>query len=126
MDEIAKFIAGVSADIPWHVTAFHPDYKMTGPPRTPVSTLAKAYDTGKAAGLKFVYTGNMPGSVGERENTCCPECATLLIRRYGFHIEENRMVAGKCPDCGTLIPGVWEPQPPSQSDGSRGPRAVGF
>lgn len=126
LTNIAKFIAGVSADIPWHVTAFHPDYKMTGPPRTPVATLIRAYDIGKAAGLRFVYAGNLPGSVGERENTYCPACNELLIRREGFHVIENRMVANACPKCSTHIHGIWEAKPPHNSTGSGYPMPVRF
>ncbi|NLX14920.1 MAG: AmmeMemoRadiSam system radical SAM enzyme [Phycisphaerales bacterium] len=126
LGDIARFIAGVSMDIPWHVTAFHPDYKMSDPPATPASTLKRAYEIGCAAGLKFVYAGNLAGSVGDRENTHCPACGELLIRRSGFHIEENRMTGGHCPGCHADIPGVWEPDAPRRSDDSRFPRAVGF
>jgi pyruvate formate lyase activating enzyme len=126
LTSIAKFLVGVSADIPWHVTAFHPDYKMTGPPRTPTATLIRAYDIGREAGLKFVYAGNLPGGVGERENTYCPSCGELLIRRCGFHVSENRMRGGKCPDCNTDVPGVWEDNAPGQSTGRGTPRPVSF
>ncbi|HVP13257.1 MAG TPA: AmmeMemoRadiSam system radical SAM enzyme [Phycisphaerae bacterium] len=123
--EIARFLAGVSVNIPWHVTAFHPDYKMVGPPATPVSTLLRAYEVGKEAGLHFVYPGNIHGAVGERESTFCPECNALIIRRTGFYVEQNRMkVPGKCPACDASIPGVWEDTAPSQSDGTGIPRAV--
>ena len=110
--EIAEFLAGVSLDIPWHVTAFHPDYKLTDPPRTPVETLLKAYDIGKAAGLRYVYPGNIAGGVGKRESTLCPSCGKMLIRRTGFVVEENRMKGPACPFCATIIPGVWEADPP--------------
>ncbi len=115
LGSIARFVAGVSTDIPWHVTAFHPDYRMGDPPRTPVKTLAKAFDIGKAAGLKFVYTGNLPGALGDRENTYCPDCRTLLIRRQGFTIRENNMRGGRCGKCGAVIPGVWEDVAPTSS-----------
>ena len=108
LKRIAEFVASVSPDIPWHCTAFHPDYRMTGPPPTPTQTLLRAYELGKAAGLKYVYPGNKPGSVGELENTFCPKCRALLIRRYGFSVRENRMNAGKCPECDEPIPGVWQ------------------
>jgi pyruvate formate lyase activating enzyme len=117
LKQIAGFLAGVSPDIPWHVTAFHPDYKMTGPPRTPVETLVRAYEIGKAAGLQYVYAGNLPGGVGKRENTYCPSCERLLIRRRGFIVDENRMKNGACPHCQTKIPGVWEENPPSHTGG---------
>lgn len=121
---MAKFLAGVSPDIPWHVTAFHPDYKMTDPPATPARTLVRAYDLGKAAGLKFVYPGNLPGRVGDRENTYCPACETLLIRRQGFHVLENRMVGRHCPKCQAAIPGVWQDHAPSRSTGTGVPLPV--
>lgn len=104
----AAFIASVSPDIPWHVTAFHKDYKMTDPDNTPPETLIRAAEIGKEEGLRFVYAGNLPGQVGPYESTYCPECGTLLIERYGFSILRNRLTAeGTCPDCGATIPGIW-------------------
>ncbi len=122
--EMARFIAGISVDIPWHVTAFHPDYKMIDPPRTSVKNLDVAYQAGKEAGLHFIYPGNLPGGVGDRENTFCPNCEAVLIRRRGFYVIENRMVAGNCPKCGNSIPGVWEEKAPKSSDGNGFPRAL--
>ncbi|RMF83066.1 MAG: AmmeMemoRadiSam system radical SAM enzyme [Planctomycetota bacterium] len=104
---IAEFLASVSVDIPWHVTAFHPDYKMTDPPRTPPETLLRAADLGRRAGLRFVYAGNLPGMVDGGENTCCPDCGSELITRYGFLVRSNRLEKGRCPDCGAAIPGRW-------------------
>ena len=124
LKQIADYVAGISCDIPWHVTAFHPDYKMTDPPRTPASTLIRAYDIGKAAGLKHVYPGNSPGGVGKRENTYCPSCERLLIRRRGFIVEENKMKGGACPHCKEKIAGVWEDNPPSCTQGSGIPLPV--
>jgi pyruvate formate lyase activating enzyme len=121
---MARFIAGVSCDIPWHVTAFHPDYKMTEPPRTTIHELERAYAAGKEAGLHYVYPGNLPGLVGDRENTCCPTCGAALIRRHGFTVVENRMNGSACRECGTAIPGVWERHAPKRSVGSGIPRAV--
>ena len=118
LTQIAEFVAGVSTDMPWHVTAFHPDYKMTDPPRTPIDTLIRAYDIGKAAGLQYVYPGNTHGQVGNREDTHCPSCQRWLIRRRGFVVEENRMKGSACPFCQTPIPGVWEDSPPSHTHGS--------
>jgi len=115
---IADFLVGVSGAIPWHVTAFHPDYKMTGTPRTPAETLIRAYDIGKAAGLRFVYPGNIHGQVGPRESTFCPACNELLIRRQGFVVEENRMNGDACSKCSTPLPGVWEQNPPRRTLGS--------
>jgi len=109
-DEIksaAEFIAGVSSNIPWHVTAFHQDYKMTGPDNTSTETLIRAAEIGYEAGLNYVYAGNLPGRVGSHEHTFCPNCKSVLIERYGFRILKNRMKAGTCPDCKTAIPGVW-------------------
>lgn len=124
LQSIAKFLAGVSPDIPWHMTAFHPDYKMTDPPRTPMRTLVKAYEIGREAGLRFCYPGNLPGMVGQRENTDCPSCGELLIRRHGFYVKENRMAAGRCPKCATKVPGVWEEHAPAHSDGTGIPLPV--
>lgn len=119
--DIARFIAGVSRDIPWHVTAFHPDYKMTDPSPTPIATLLKAYDYGKEAGLNFVYPGNLHGAVGERENTRCPSCGDLLIERRGFQVLKNSMEGDDCPNCKAKVPGVWEASPPTRSEGSGRP-----
>jgi pyruvate formate lyase activating enzyme len=124
LTDIAKFLAGISPDIPWHMTAFHPDYKMTDPPRTPVSTLIRAYEIGREAGLRFCYPGNLPGMVGDRESTFCPDCGGRLIHRHGFYVKENRMVGGRCPDCGMGVPGVWEDNAPRRSTGTGIPLPV--
>ena len=107
LTKIAEFLAGVDRDIPWHVTAFHEDYKMIGNGNTPASTLLRAYEIGKRAGLRYIYPGNIPGAVGDREGTHCPGCDKVLIGRTGFRVTSYRLVDGKCPDCGTAIPGVW-------------------
>ena len=104
---IADFIAGVSVDIPWHVTAFRPEYKFTDRDRTPADTLARAYSAGKEAGIRHVYAGNLPGLVGNREHTYCHSCDECLIRRRGFHVQDNRLIDGVCPSCQTPIAGVW-------------------
>lgn len=122
--QIAGFVADVSTDLPWHISAFHPDYKMTGPPRTPTETLVRAYDIGKAAGLKYVYPGNVHGGVGKRESTFCPSCEKLLIRRRGFVVEENRMKGGACPFCSEKIAGRWEEDPPAAGTGDGLPLPV--
>jgi len=109
-DEIkaaADFIASVSPDIPWHVTAFHQDYKMTGPDNTSIDTLIRAAEIGYGAGLNYVYAGNLPGRVGNYENTYCPGCKATLIERYGFRVSSNRIRNGVCPDCNRQIPGRW-------------------
>lgn len=107
LTNIAEFIASISADIPWHVTAFHPDYKMKDRGKTPVTTLLKAYKKGKQAGLKFVYLGNMPGQVETTENTYCPECDEPLVIRIGFRVKNNYLQSGRCPKCRECIAGRW-------------------
>jgi len=124
MRRIAEFIVGVSQDIPWHVTAFHPDYKMGDVQRTPAATLAQAYQVGRDAGLRHVYTGNAPGALKHHENTMCPQCNTTLIRRTGFYVEENVMAGDCCPACKTRIAGVWEGNPPRHSNGPGMPQPV--
>jgi pyruvate formate lyase activating enzyme len=109
---IAGFLAGISTDIPWHVTAFHRDYKMLGPDNTPAATLIRAAEIGRASGLRYVYAGNLPGATGPLEDTRCPSCGGTLISRRGFRVLENRLASGgRCPDCGTAIPGVWGSSP---------------
>jgi pyruvate formate lyase activating enzyme len=104
----AQFIASVSPDIPWHVTAFHPDYKMTGPPATTARQLVRAAEIGAAAGLRHVYAGNLPGRVGPWENTFCPDCHELLIERHGYLLRAYKITRdGKCPKCRAAVPGIW-------------------
>ncbi len=105
---IAQFLAGISRDIPWHVSAFHQDYKMTDPPNTAAAQLIRAAEIGAEEGLRFIYAGNLPGRVGPWENTYCPNCHKKLIDRYGYLVREYRLTPeGKCPGCGTVIPGIW-------------------
>ncbi len=122
LNGIARFVAGVSPDIPWHVTAFHPDYKMRDRGPTRASEIQRAIDAGHDAGLHFVYAGNMPGAMGSVENTFCPSCQALLIEREGFSILNNCMAGGQCPDCGAFIPGYWEADPVRRSTGLASPR----
>ncbi len=104
----AEFIASISPLIPWHVTAFHKDYRMTEPENTGSETLLRAVRIGAAAGLKYVYAGNLPGLVGRYEHTWCHHCGTLLVERHGYCIRQNRLApGGRCPECGTAIPGIW-------------------
>jgi pyruvate formate lyase activating enzyme len=106
--EAARFIRSVSPDIPWHVTAFHPDYKMRDRAGTPVDTLLRAAEIGLEAGLNYVYAGNLPGRTRNWEDTRCPKCQEPIIRRMGFRVLENRLTdAGNCPRCGTSIAGIW-------------------
>jgi len=110
--DAARFLRSVSADIPWHVTAFHKDYKMTSPENTPSTTLLRAAEIGHEAGLNYVYAGNLPGRVEEYEDTHCPHCKRMLIRRYGYVISEYHITGqGKCPSCGTKVAGVWPEDP---------------
>jgi len=108
LKRLTEFVAGVSPDIPWHVTAFHKDYKMGDPADTRPRDLRRAAEIGRTAGLRFIYAGNMPGQVGQLENTYCPQCRTLLVERFGYHILSYRMSStGACPKCGTRVPGRW-------------------
>lgn len=102
--EIARFIKSLDERIPWHITAFHPTYRLTDQRRTPVNTLIKAREIGFSEGLRYVYQGNVPGEEGE--NTFCYSCKTLLIQRLGFSITENRIINGSCPHCKATIDGL--------------------
>jgi pyruvate formate lyase activating enzyme len=105
---LADFLVGVSPDIPWHVTAFHKDYKMSDPDDTKPCDLLRAAEIGKRAGLRYAYAGNLPGMVGDFENTRCSNCKELLIQRYSYSIQDYRVTAdGCCPSCGMAIPGRW-------------------
>ncbi len=106
--EMARFLADVSMDIPWHLTAFHPQYRMDDRPWTAPETLERARAWGREAGLRFVYTGNRPGEIGDSEDTFCPSCGERLIERRGFRVTANRMKDGACPKCGEKIPGLWK------------------
>lgn len=107
--KMADFLAGVSVDIPWHVTAYYPTYKHREGPRTDAEILARAASIGQQAGLHYVYAGNLPGGVGSLENTYCPNCNKLLIERSGYMIRANNISkAGHCPQCGAAIAGVWQ------------------
>ena len=104
--KIARFLLSVSPAIPWHVSAFYPTYRMMDKPRTSPEIIRRAREIGLEEGLRYVYTGNIPGEEGE--NTLCYHCKKVLIRRYGYQIAENSITEGKCPHCGTLIEGVWQ------------------
>lgn len=106
LEEIARFILSVSPDIPWHISAFYPTYKMTDRSRTSVESIHRAGEIGRRVGLRYVYSGNIPGD--ENEDTYCHNCHKRLIDRWGFQIQENIMQDGTCPSCHTSIPGIWK------------------
>jgi pyruvate formate lyase activating enzyme len=109
LSRLAEFLAGVSPDIPWHVTAFHQDYKMNDPRDTTAEDLQRAAEIGRQAGLRYIYAGNLPGEVGDLENTRCHNCRQLLVERYGYLIRGYHLTPqGACPQCGTAIPGRWQ------------------
>jgi pyruvate formate lyase activating enzyme len=109
LTRLTAFLAGISADIPWHVTAFHGDYRMQEPDNTTAEMLLTAADIGRANGLRHVYAGNLPGEVGDLEDTHCAHCGDLLIARRGYFIRQYRVTAdGGCPGCGTTVPGRWD------------------
>ncbi len=102
---IIDFILSVDPAIPWHVSQFYPTYQLVDQPRTPISTLRWARDLGMKRGIKYVYTGNVPGEGGE--STYCPKCGGLLIERAGYRISQNKLKEGSCLTCGTKIEGIW-------------------
>jgi pyruvate formate lyase activating enzyme len=109
LTRLTEFIASVSTDIPWHVTAFHGDYKMTEPGNTTAAMLRAAAQIGRQAGLRFVYAGNLPGAVGDLEHTHCASCGEVLVARFGYHIRDYRITAaGCCPACSTPVPGRFD------------------
>ena len=106
LTDIAQFVKGVGVGVPWHVSAFYPTYKMLDRPRTPAATLLKAREIRLKAGLRYVYTGNIPGKGGE--STFCYACGALLIDRLGYQILRYDLKDGKCPKCQAEIDGVWK------------------
>jgi pyruvate formate lyase activating enzyme len=108
LKRMADFLASVDPLMPWHMTAFHPDYKMRDRRHTTPEDLLKIVEIGKQAGLKYLYPGNLPGQVGDWENTHCHHCGATVIRRQGFLVQQNRVgVDGLCPDCHKPLPGIW-------------------
>jgi len=105
LQEIARFIKGVDPEMPWHVSRFHPTYKMTDRGATPVSTLQRARQIGMAEGLKYVFVGNIPGEDGE--NTICPQCGGTVFERMGFTMMSQNLTGGNCGNCGQSIAGVF-------------------
>lgn len=105
LQSLAEFIvANLGVDTPWHVSRFHPTYQLSDHPRTPEDILRKACEIGRAKGLRYVYEGNVPGMGGE--NTRCPSCSMLLVKRSGYTIQSNVIRNGSCPECGETIVGV--------------------
>lgn len=108
LGRLTAFLAGVAPDIPWHVTAFHGDYRMTDPGDTTADMLRAAAEIGRRAGLRFVYAGNLPGEVGDLENTHCARCGETLVERYGYFVRGYRLTpSGRCPSCDAAVPGRW-------------------
>jgi pyruvate formate lyase activating enzyme len=103
--EAAEFLANLSPDIPWHLSAFHPDYRMGDRDRTPPETLLNAWKIGRAVGLKYIYTGNLMSN--PHNSTDCPGCGKRLISRDGYHITDMAISKGRCPGCGQVIAGVF-------------------
>lgn len=103
--EIARFVAGeLGVETPWHVSRFHPDYRMHDRGPTPLATLRRAYDLGCEAGLHYVYVGNMPGA--RLEDTLCPNCGHTVVERWGFSVRKRNTQEGRCAHCGATIHGV--------------------
>ena len=105
LSELSSFIASLGTETPWHISRFHPRYRMTEKPPTPASSIHRAAEIGRSAGLKYVYSGNLPGDVGE--NTLCANCGRLLIGRYGFAVERLDLKGSACPHCGTPLDGIF-------------------
>lgn len=105
-EEISQFIVSLGVEVPWHISAFYPTYKMLNLPRTPASLLHRAREIGMKAGLRYVYCGNIPGEEGE--DTFCPQCKRRVIERVGFRVVRNDVVKGECGHCRAKIDGIWE------------------
>ncbi len=118
LEDIAEFIASLSLDIPWHISAFHPDYKMLDRTSTSLQTLLRAETIGRKVGLRYIYLGN----VAREGNTYCPNCGMLLVRRIGFNVLENYLSinGGCCPECGFKVEGVWTDWVDNHFTGNRG------
>ena len=108
LKRMAEFLVGVDPLMPWHITAFHSDYKMGSTRSTRSDDLFKAGEIGRKAGMKYIYLGNLPGRTEQWEHTHCHSCGEVVIRRQGFHLLANLLTAeGQCPKCRTTIPGIW-------------------
>jgi len=100
LEGIAGFLASISPDLPWHVSRYHPDFEMRGPPPTPIETIERALEIGRAAGLRYVYAGNVAG----RQDTRCPSCGATVIAREGFHVATTDLDGSACGACGARLP----------------------
>ena len=105
LGELTAFLVSLGVETPWHISRFHPQYRMTRTPPTPASSIHRAAEIGKSAGLKYVYCGNIPGDPGE--NTHCAHCGRILIGRHGFSIERLDLKGSACPHCGTPLDGIF-------------------
>jgi len=105
LEQIADFISNLGTDIPWHISRFHPRYKMTDKSPTGINAIHRAAEIGRKSGLKYVYSGNVPGDQGE--NTACAHCGQELIRRLGYQIVRNELRGSACPRCGTTLEGLF-------------------
>ena len=124
--DAARFLSGLDRDIPWHVTAYHDDYRMGDRGRTPPDSLLRAAAIGREEGLRFVYAGNLPGRVGEWEDTRCPGCGAPVVERRGFRVVRNSLAPdGSCPSCGVRIPGLWTPPARPAAVDAGAPLALG-
>jgi pyruvate formate lyase activating enzyme len=106
LSSIAAFLVSIDPALPWHVSGFHPTYKMMDRPPTPLKSLAGARRIGLDAGLSYVYEGNFPGAGGE--NTFCPDCGEIVVQRHGYSIRKNSLIDGRCPRCTAQVPGIWK------------------
>ncbi|MBN2372830.1 AmmeMemoRadiSam system radical SAM enzyme [bacterium] len=104
MEKIACFLSDIGPDIPWHISRFYPTNKLRNLPPTPIKSIRKCREIGIKAGLKYVYSGNVPGDPGE--NTYCPKCGQIVIERFGYNIQRYRIKEGKCLICGATIAGI--------------------
>jgi len=104
--DIAEYISTeLGKETPWHISRFHPDYKLMDTPPTAPKAVREARDIGISAGLRYVYAGNLPGDSGE--NTYCPNCSELLVEREAYNILKNKIIKDACPKCKTKIDGIW-------------------
>jgi pyruvate formate lyase activating enzyme len=102
LEQIADFLVGISRDIPWHISRFHPDYQVVDTIPTPIATIERAVRIGERKGLRFIYIGNVPGT--DYQHTRCPECGETVIRRSLMQVTGTNLRDGKCGKCGVALP----------------------